>query len=240
MKANFFKCVQYFLIAAILSLSTNLYADEKQVHAKQELWNAMANEVNCWVDGLGYPIDKGIKDLVIALNLLGIETIASCEGHLERALAYPWVEINIYPIRVRNLTQVLANIVEEIECEEKNLKAHYPNLTSQERSKLPEFKNLDNLIQKRKRIAGSIEHAQVQCLKPLNHFLERFYQNRHSSYDRTLFVMFNCSFARLLSIGAYLQHIRSEEERQAKLIEYQDEIQAFANFLKQQFMDLNE
>ena len=33
------------------------------------------------VDGLGMPIDQGIKPLVAALNLRGYKTTASCEGH---------------------------------------------------------------------------------------------------------------------------------------------------------------
>lgn len=43
-------------------------------------------------DSLGYPIDPGIKDLVLQLNRLGIITTASCEGHLTHGLCYPWVD----------------------------------------------------------------------------------------------------------------------------------------------------
>ena len=44
-------------------------------------------------DGLGKPVEHGIKELVISLWMLGIETSSSCEGHVEQRLPYPWVFI---------------------------------------------------------------------------------------------------------------------------------------------------
>lgn len=57
-------------------------------------------EVDEVVDGLGQPIDEGIKETVVYLNALGVETSASCEGHLKKldgqnGIPAPWVEI--YP-----------------------------------------------------------------------------------------------------------------------------------------------
>ena len=39
------------------------------------------------------PIDEGIKKSVIALRLWNFPTDGSCEGHLKRALPYPWIDI---------------------------------------------------------------------------------------------------------------------------------------------------
>jgi hypothetical protein len=36
-------------------------------------------------------LDKGIKNLVRALRSLGLRTIGSCEGHLNKEHQYPWV-----------------------------------------------------------------------------------------------------------------------------------------------------
>jgi len=44
-------------------------------------------------DGLGKEIDQGIFDTVVALNVLGIPTRQSCEGHLEWGTGAPWVDI---------------------------------------------------------------------------------------------------------------------------------------------------
>lgn len=54
-------------------------------------------EVNRIVDGLGLPVDKKIKRGVAALRLLGFHTTASCEGHDDWGLQYPWIEINNGP-----------------------------------------------------------------------------------------------------------------------------------------------
>jgi len=47
-------------------------------------------KVKAWAervtDALGNHIDPGIMDTVILLNLLGIHTVSSCEGHLDREL----------------------------------------------------------------------------------------------------------------------------------------------------------
>ena len=51
-------------------------------------------EVATWRDRLGKPIDPGIFALVVALNMAGIPTSQSCEGHLGWGLPYPWVMID--------------------------------------------------------------------------------------------------------------------------------------------------
>jgi hypothetical protein len=40
-----------------------------------------------------FHLDARIEDVVVALNTCGIRTTQSCEGHLNRALPYPWVRI---------------------------------------------------------------------------------------------------------------------------------------------------
>src|SRR5580704_5515502 len=56
-------------------------------------WDAMAAKVAKRGDATGMGIDRGISNTVIALNLLGVPTSSSCEGHIERGLPAPWVEI---------------------------------------------------------------------------------------------------------------------------------------------------
>lgn len=40
-----------------------------------------------------FRLDPRIEGVVVALNNAGVRTTQSCEGHLERALPYPWVRI---------------------------------------------------------------------------------------------------------------------------------------------------
>jgi hypothetical protein len=45
-------------------------------------------------DVLGMTIDKGVRELVVLLNYRNIGTTASCWGHKNRGLPYPWVDIH--------------------------------------------------------------------------------------------------------------------------------------------------
>ena len=67
-----------------------MYKDKK----KQIYWEKLKKKADSTTDGLGLGIDSGIKDTVIALWANGFETGMSCEGHKNRALPYPWVEIS--------------------------------------------------------------------------------------------------------------------------------------------------
>jgi hypothetical protein len=44
-------------------------------------------------DKLGLEMDPQIIRPVAALNRFGVETIMSCQGHLDRALPFPWIMI---------------------------------------------------------------------------------------------------------------------------------------------------
>jgi hypothetical protein len=56
-------------------------------------WNLVAEKLSKITGNLGMPIDKGIFDTVVALNVLGIQTAQSCEGHTDHGLCYPWISI---------------------------------------------------------------------------------------------------------------------------------------------------
>src|SRR5687768_9377587 len=56
-------------------------------------WAAAAHYVDGVRDGLGKPVDIGIKRLVIGLNAHGFSTTGSCEGHLDWGIAAPWVDL---------------------------------------------------------------------------------------------------------------------------------------------------
>ncbi len=44
-------------------------------------------------DKLGKKVDAGIIETVVVLNLLGMPTTMSCEGHLDHGTGAPWVDI---------------------------------------------------------------------------------------------------------------------------------------------------
>ena len=56
-------------------------------------WQEGCATVEHFTDKLGTPIDPGIFETVVVLNLLGFRTFQSCEGHLDHGCAYPWVTV---------------------------------------------------------------------------------------------------------------------------------------------------
>jgi hypothetical protein len=60
---------------------------------KKLIWLKYSKKIDSVVDNLGKPIDKGIRETVIALNALRINTTASCEGHANWAYAAPYIDI---------------------------------------------------------------------------------------------------------------------------------------------------
>jgi hypothetical protein len=56
-------------------------------------WNETVAQFLLVKDRLGKPIDTNIFETVVALNVLGVHTTQSCEGHLDWGLPYPWIDI---------------------------------------------------------------------------------------------------------------------------------------------------
>lgn len=60
---------------------------------QEQLYQQMHERVATFTDNLGMPVDPGIFETVVALNLLGLHTFQSCEGHLDHGCPYPWVTV---------------------------------------------------------------------------------------------------------------------------------------------------
>jgi hypothetical protein len=90
------KMMFQFVIAALLMGSQLFSAQLDSV--KEAQWNKMKAQVDDWCDGLGMPIDEGIKKSVIVFNLLGFKTDASCEGHLNWGCQHPWIDLSVKDI----------------------------------------------------------------------------------------------------------------------------------------------
>ncbi|GCE50719.1 hypothetical protein EI42_05652 [Thermosporothrix hazakensis] len=83
--------------------------DRQKLQAKKHLWTSLEERFKRTVDGAGQFIDPGILETVVALNALGIYTIASCEGHLgphgeDEGMPYPWVEVEAAPETIQGLS----------------------------------------------------------------------------------------------------------------------------------------
>lgn len=85
-------------------------------------WTSASWEEGCamarrFVDGLGRPVDEGILETVVALNLFDFPTHASCEGHFNWGNPYPWVDF-VTPGECPGYEEALAEFNREGQSEE--------------------------------------------------------------------------------------------------------------------------
>lgn len=178
-------------------------------------WDEMAALCKRVVDRLGTPIDPSIFEAVVALNLLGIVTTASCGGHEDHGTFAPFIDIK-------------AQEGWEVEQAEHDAWKDSEQLREQGASR-EAFVAAREKIWPLKRQAQSYQHV---LRSSLLEYLDAFYAHRSVSADRRLALQYHGYRTRLESQGAGLQEGRKEEERAQKLCEYQEEIARFAVFLK--------
>jgi hypothetical protein len=182
---------------------------------KEQRWQEMAARVDKLTDRLGNPVDEGIKETVIILNLLGFPTTMSCEGHAERAVGGPWVDM-----RPEGLEALRAQWDQaERACQ-----------TAREEKRPQE--EMDRLYQALREARKEMETPVFQLAGRLMAYLIEFYQERMVPHDRRLILHNFLAAFRLQSHGVFLQEIADVAQREAKLLEYQEEMRAFTTFLK--------
>ncbi len=60
---------------------------------KQREWERTLAALDTFADLRGKPIENDIKETVAGLQVHGFPTVGSCEGHADRGLPYPWVDV---------------------------------------------------------------------------------------------------------------------------------------------------
>lgn len=182
---------------------------------KEQRWQEMVTRVDKITDRLGKPVDAGIKETVIVLNLLGFPTTMSCEGHAERAVGGPWVDMR--PEGVEALKEQWRQA--ERACQ-----------TAEEEKRPP--KEMEGFYQTLREARKELERPVLQLAGRLMAYLIAFYQERMVSHDRRLILHNSFASFRLQSHGVFLQEIADVAQREAKLLEYQEEMRTFTAFLK--------
>lgn len=181
--------------------------------------------VNTATDAVGCGIDDGIRDLIIALNAVGVQTLASCEGHLEHGLAAPWVDVGTPA--ARPLAKEAYRKLQSVE----QARAH--NASLEERHALRESADQAQMAVKQLHMAERLK---------LMGYLDQFYTHRRIPFDVHLILnhLEWTGIIRLESQGANCQDCLPSDERARKLVAYREEMQAFAAFLKAQFFTTEE
>src|SRR4029077_1610780 len=110
-------------------ISFSSFNAEDLAPTKQQTWDTISDDVDHWIDAIGYPIDREIKEIVVALNIMGIKTTASCEGHFDHGALYPWVDLNFFSKEDQQLLIEIGQNEEQIGIEMTSLEAKYPDLS---------------------------------------------------------------------------------------------------------------
>jgi hypothetical protein len=201
---------------------------------KQSIWNEWSKKVEKVTDGIGYPIDPGIKDSVVALNVFGIKTDGSCEGHLDRGLPYPWIDVPVISDELR----------EEFSIAQENIaKKKYSNEE--------EFKKDDPIMyQKMMEIRAKHQEERNRVKSKIDILLSEFY-NEHTPHSTESQIIPHYSpmgfrvelyGSRGLGLGNWKKYDDkigklSLKEKEVYLKNNQSEMKAFTGFLKNKFLN---
>jgi hypothetical protein len=181
---------------------------------KHSVWKQKLLELEHIQDGLGKGLDPHIKETVAVLQLLGVHTQASCEGHLDLGLAAPWIDIQSPDLKLAELRRMyreLSDTADALEADDVAAEAAYDEMHV---------------------ILKELERIEALEYKKLIPYLEEFYHRRIVSFEQRLMIDLR---GRLSSQGALLQPAEEKETQALRLKEYQEEMCLFTQFLKNKF-----
>jgi hypothetical protein len=196
-------------------------------------WDSFVEHFAQLKDTLGKPIDPEIFETVVALNALGMSTVMSCGGHLDkrRGLIMPWVDIDPLDVGLSELVQEEAQLVERSRQIHQTMKR-----LREEKAKPPEIQciqmDANELYQRLRIVQDRMRLMRSELRTQLAGYLTEFYQTRQVAFDRRL-ILSGMGRTRLQSQGALDFHVNAlEDVQQQKLAEYREEMSVFTEFLK--------
>jgi hypothetical protein len=184
------------------------------VQQAQELqWPSTWDEAGAFArrltDRLGYPIDEGIVEMVVALNVCGLPTSQSCAGHLDRGHPYPWIDF-----QTEECPAWYEQAQEDV-CRE--------GLNAEEEEAA--VAHLMALV--------AAYHHKDHLYTRLEALLDTFYESRPDSEWRVIVHCMRPGYYRMCSACGYTEDEWPENARAENLARAQAEMQAFTMFLKQ-------
>lgn len=209
---------------------------EETVHPERlEKWRAALLEVDGLRDGLRKPVDSGIKEAVTAFRVNGFLTTGSCEGHLGWAYPHPYIQVEhtLDTPEFKKKIELLIKLVREKKYESIN---HIPESDTELHLKFLELKRVYE------------EHSKNIEQKLLSLFDEFYSHHAASSSDFVLKAFRGGSFFVIEPASGAGTGKKNKDEFKAKVErmsllekeEYlrlsQNEMQAFAEFLKDKFL----
>lgn len=201
---------------------------ESGVNNKTEVWNSIVKQVETIVDGVGEPVDEGVKEPVVALKTHGFGTKSSCEGHLDWGYPYPWIEVG------SQLSEADNRISSRFSVLKKSLRKERTEGQKMSDADKVEFEELVN--------KQAVENE--EALQRLDELLVEFNETLDDKSVGLELVYRDWSGARLQSMGVDTSSVRTlkeelakipKEELENKLRLYQGVMQSFGLFLKEKY-----
>lgn len=223
-----------------LGISPREVQTPEQLAKREQKWEATRQEVREMSDRLGEKVDSGIEETVVALNVSGIRTNASCEGHAERDIGAPWVDIaadpDMYEEQHEGENEMIRQVAERHGIDPNELWVPENRAAEEEYGQrlrglplTPEFK------------AWAEENKQLA--EKLQTLLDEFYQDRDVPEAQRLAIEKIAYFYRLHNGGEDYRTDTGEltdEERETlaqRLPTHQAEMEEFAAFLKERLIE---
>lgn len=198
------------------------------------------HEVENIGDRIGRPIDEGIRETVVMFKANELPTSDSCEGHVERGLPVPYIEVSA-------LNQPEERFISQNEAFEKAAKKYNLTVEEAKTSKIDEayWEAMKECSQNGETEEYKKWNKENEKLLAKGHtLLEEFYKERQVDPDVKLQIEEGIGNFRIHNGGEDYQPVIenerefSEEEKKAraeKLKKYRPEMKEFTEFLKKQY-----
>jgi hypothetical protein len=214
------------------------YSQKINLHSKKiALLNRLRKKVDKVTDTLGMPIDEGIKEAVIMFNAVGLNTTASCEGHLDHGIPAPWVHVaalNEPKEQFIGEKEIFRKVARKYNLKVEEVRRGY-NIEALEEAGREIVKNEETKEYKRWRKENK------KLLKKAKKFLNEFYKNRKVKPDMKLTIeIFGDDSFRIHNGGKYYKSVKDLSAKEKKKVEkmlekFREEMNAFTEFLKSKY-----
>lgn len=223
---------------------------------KLNSWNQKRLQIDTIVDGLGTPIDENIKDTVVALQISGVQTTSSHEGKVGH---YPIPYVDIESHEAEGLmNRYSEECMQLISQEERDLRKERDILLQQWRlidnPEDLEYQRIEGRLDEvadalaafprvtsetSKKIKDQLLESNRLAEYKISQLLENFYSSRakHDEYELVLKPVGMLGAVRLLPKNYEHQEQELDEIRiLERLKQYQAEMRAFTDYIKQQYI----
>lgn len=186
---------------------------------REQNWLRMSEYFRTVTDRAGTPIDEKVFETVVGLNLNGVKTNASDEGHAEFLHAYPWIQFSMPDDRE------LAQLVDELDARTDELYASDP-----------EQAELGRLMEEYVTRKEALDTGRGKVFQQVVTLLSAFYFGKQIE-DWGKILSINAPEWMIEPNAASTQPAAEEEQRRQRLAAFQAEMQAFGRFLHQRYVD---